>query len=80
MSQVIVFSSYYIWETSLHEASLSAEGTKSTSFHTQCVWNEVDLVPFACDDVYKRPEQLPSVVSYQIYGQISFTHLHTLYM
>ena len=28
-----------------------AKGTKSTSFLTQCVRNEVDLVPLACEDV-----------------------------
>ena len=34
--------------TSLHESS-QVKGTKSTSFHT-CVWNELDLVPLACED------------------------------
>ena len=34
--------------TSFHE-STQVKGTKSTSFHT-CVWNELDLVPLACED------------------------------
>ena len=34
-----------------------ANGTKSTSFHTQCVWIEVELVPLACAD------ELPRILS-----------------
>ena len=31
------------------EAASQAKGTMSTSFHTH-IWNEVDLVPLACED------------------------------
>ena len=34
----------------LKASSSQAKGTKSTSFLTQCVRNEVDLVPLNCED------------------------------
>ena len=44
----------------------SSKGTKSTSFYTQYVWNELGLVPLACGD------EIPRVLS-------ALRYLHSAY-